>query len=313
MKTATFRSLAGSVLILAAGLASAVEDLPKEVMINGVEFVQIPAGEFFKTGGVASSKEKYRFYNNYFAEPGNVKVWLDTYYIAKYEGRARHFADFLNDPAPGPEKTAVSSASCSVQLAGDGRYSVLQSENDHPATNLSWEVADRWAKWMGFRLPSEAEWEKAARGPDRRSYPWGDDQPDDTFAGFNSGGGCRTWPVHSFEKGKSPYGIYNMAGNVREYVADWYDAEADKALADGARNPRGQHGSVRVNGIPGEDGPWKFLKGGRWASWPIEMRVDYRSYFAPEETFRCNGARFALDADVVREHLKNGRAQVLKP
>jgi iron(II)-dependent oxidoreductase len=298
-------------LIFWAVTAQGDEQLPQEVMINGVEFIRIPAGVFYKTGGVVPEGEREVFHRNYFSQPANAKVWLDTYYIGKYEGRARDWARYLNESRKKGAPLSVPPEACSVKTVGDGSYVPVHGD-DHPAANFSWNDADRWAKWMGFRLPTEAEWEKAARGNDRRSFPWGDDHPDDTFAGFGSDRDCVTWPVHSFEKGKSPYGVYNMSGNIREYVADWYDADADRNLKDGVRNPQARNGSTNKPRESAHDGPWKLLKGGRWASWPIELRIDYRSFFPPDAAFVCNGARFAVDAVVVSEHLRNGTATIMR-
>lgn len=293
--------LAISCLIGCLGLAGASmadsAGLPKEVKVRNVEFVLIPEGWFFKTGGIAGPSEETN---------GNRKVWLDAFYIGKYEARARDLEPFMNRFGE-RERGAYGGVteSCTLRPDDTGKYALVQPAADLPATHLSWALADQWARWMGFRLPTEAEWEKAARGSDQRIYPWGDELPDETHANFNtpSAAGCIVWPVDRPAKGRSPHGIYNMAGNVREYVADWENPDFDKQLADGARNPVAPRGG---DGL-------KMLKGGRWASSAWELRLAYRVTTPPETPFRCNGTRFALDVATVREHLGKGTATVVQP
>jgi formylglycine-generating enzyme required for sulfatase activity len=271
-------------------------DLPREVRVNGVEFVLVPEGWFFKTGGVRTADRD---------GGGNAKVWLDAYYIAKYEARARDLVPYLNTLQKPVKEYGGDDTSCSVRLAKDGHYALVSPDEDLPATHLSWQLSDAWAKSMGFRLPSEAEWEKAARGTDQRIYPWGNQAPDETYANFDVTSECLVWPVNRYNKGQSPYGAYNMAGNVREYVADWNNPEADASWRDGLRNPP-------VADKPASN-PKKMLKGGRWASKPQQMHIDARVLEYAEKPFQCNGTRFAIDVAVVKTQLLAGTAQIMKP
>ena len=277
-------------------MADEIPQLPTEVVINKVEFILIPEGWFFKTGGVPGKDD---------AGGGNARIWLDSYYIAKYEARARDLAPFLNTKSSSTFAPYGGDAtSCSLQKADTGVYALMRPDEDLPATHLSWRLSKEWASWMGFRLPTEAEWEKAARGTDQRIDPWGDAMPDETVANFAVNSSCQVWSVNILQKGVSPYGVFNMAGNIREYVEDWLNKDYDKTYRDGLRNPPP---------APLGSSPNKILKGGRWASTPQEITIHSRALETADDPFQCNGTRFAVDAAVVREHMAKGSAVVIKP
>jgi formylglycine-generating enzyme required for sulfatase activity len=206
------------------------------------------------------------------------EVNLDAFEIDKYEVTA------------GEYKACVDAGSCTATNASTGsacNYGVSGKES-HPIDCVHWDKAKAYCEWAGKRLPTEAEWEKAARGTDGRKYPWGNDSPDcehavmeDSSAGGNGCGTGGTMPVGSKPKGVSPYGAEDMVGNVWEWVGDWYDwsyyASSPKD------NPKGP-GS-------GEDRVWR---GGSWLySRPGDLRASRRAWYGPGDWWFCGGFRCA--------------------
>lgn len=295
--------LIGGIGVPPAAIASA--SLPKQVEINGVEFVLVPQGWFHYFVETTEAERKGPA-SPFFRQ---ARVWLDDYYIAKYEARARDFARFMNANATQHRHQYQSGDAdgCSVRRNATGEYFVLDDSADLPATHLSWQLATDFARWMGFRLPTEAEWQKAARGTDERLWPWGNEYPDDTYAGYWAETECSPTPVTAFPKGRSPYGTYNMAGNVFEFVQDWHNPAFDASIKDGMRNPKPAATGVRQADEPL---PRKYLKGGRWASGASAVAIFARSSDMPDVGFRCYGARFALDASTVRGLVQTGTARI---
>jgi formylglycine-generating enzyme required for sulfatase activity len=159
-----------------------------------------------------------------------------------------------------------------------------ESITDLPVINVDWHDGEAYCRWAGKRLPTEAEWEKAAKGPNDWRFPWGDVEPTVEHANFN-----QTWrgeatlvQVGIYEKGKSPYGIYDVAGNVWEWVADWY--EADYYHKSPTRNPQGP-----------ETGKYKAVRSSGWQGETPQVRVFTRIKSLPTDRNNSTGFRCAQD------------------
>lgn len=168
-------------------------------------------------------------------------VTLDAYRIDQYEVTNAQYA------------ACVQAGAC--RLPGDcsywGELTYHDADKaDHPVACVDWNDAQAYCEWRGGRLPTEAEWEKAARGTDGRTYPWGEDPPNCSRAQYGDCGDG-TVPVGSRPAGASPYDVHNMAGNVGEWVADWYDD--DYYARSPAHNPQGP-----------DSGSYKVRRGGDW-------------------------------------------------
>lgn len=158
---------------------------------------------------------------------------------------------------------------------------------DYPRVAVSWHEAAIYCEWVGGRLPTEAEWVRAARGRDKRVYPWGNEPPSCELANSldeNNGRNCAgdTLPVESFPQGASPFGVLNLAGNVWEWTADWY--HQDYYSVSPAENPQGpERGGTKVVHGGGFDYSWE------------RMRVAYTSDHDPREHKISFGFRCVMD------------------
>jgi len=235
-----------------AGKDNANESLPAEIMVNGVEFILVPAGWFWhaiETGDIPAELHPRDSKDLWFNE---MRIWQNSFYVAKYEARANDFVRFISSDGVKlrEQYSEGETEGCAVRRDEQGHYYLVDEEHNLPITHLSAQLAQEFASWMGFRLLNETEWVKAARGTDKRVWPWGNEFPDDTFAAFNGSTDCRPAPVTAYEKGQSPYGAFNMAGNVAEHVNDWYNVKHDLALKDGDRNPSlATEGSTTLDAI----------------------------------------------------------------
>lgn len=212
------------------------------------------------------------------------EIHLDAYYIGKTEvTNAEYYPFWLETGGPESEHTPIS--------YGEpfGTWpEIAKTKPNYPVIGVSWDTAVAYAAWRGMRLPTEAEWEKAARGTEAKRWPWGD-----TFTQSIKGTTCHAnvWKqsgsnlqlVGTYPTGLSPYGVYDMAGNVWEWVADWYSDTYYRRSPD--RNPKGPAvGSRRV------------VKGGSWLNPEMFARCSTRIGQYPAIGTSFIGFRLAKDA-----------------
>ena len=254
-------------LLLLTGGCQREEPLP-----DGM--VRIPAGPFIfgsdkeDTEGVTAeyglTKPLYQ------DEHPSHTVTLPTYFIDQYEITNARYLKFIETAGARPPATWV-----------DGKPPV--DRDNYPVSGMNWYDADRYCLWEGKRLPTEAEWEKAARGPDGLEYPWGSEF-DPKKANTGGSGVGDLAPAGSFPQGRSPYGVDDMAGNLWEWTADWYQPYPGSSYRSDAF---GQTNKV--------------LRGGSWGgaghyALNYFYRTSYRLPSAPEFGFPDAGFRCVKSA-----------------
>ncbi len=251
--------------------------------------IGIPAGGFWMGSGTDDA----------YAEPDEMplrRVQLDGYWIDQTEVTNVKYAQCVYDGDCTPPPAAFGPFSPHAYFGAAGF-------DDYPVVNVTWRQAQQYCTWAGRRLPTEAEWEKAARGTDARRYPWewiGVADPEklnfcDSGCAFPwnvpdvDDGYAETAPVGSYPEGASPYQVLDMAGNVWEWTADWYSASYfdDSPLS----NPPGP-----------ESGTWRVVRGGSWLDGVhvralVHARSANRFYQSPETARSDLGFRCALSAD----------------
>ena len=165
---------------------------------------------------------------------------------------------------------------------------IPEDESDHPVTHVAWEDAQAFCRWLtekagtasegSAHLPTEAQWEFAARGTEGRVYPWGTDQPTPEHANYQESGIGDTAPVGSHPKGATPDGVHDLAGNVRQWCHDWYGRYPD-ALHEDPAGP--------------DEGRDRVLRGGSYLDAPGTLRGTYRFNIVPDSRFGFVGFRVA--------------------
>lgn len=278
-------------------VAAFAADAPKVINEGYGDFLIVPAGNFTMgdTNGDGESREK----------PAH-QVYVDTFYIAKYEVTNGDWKKFQNDSAYDdvklwPNGRVVPKDQSPYWTMAANHGGATPNSDNYPVLGVNWDAAMAYCNWLSgktgkkYRLPTEAEWEKAARGTDKRRFPWGNTidrsyanftgaQRFDTgqLVGYYDGSKRGEFQTHS---GASPYGAMDMAGNVMEWCQDWYSrtyySESPK------RNPKGP-----------EKGAYRVLRGGSFFFEAQDLRVYARSAAWPSfQAFRMVGFRAARSAD----------------
>ena len=272
---------------------------------DGMLMVYVPAGEFQMGSGEEDIDYAMKLCNKtvencerswFEREMPMHKVAIEGFWIDQTEVTQAQFAAFLtsqgNKTEDGMPWFAIESVVCLIERKGN-EYRVKQGYENYPITEVNWYGARAYCKWAGARLPTEAEWEFAARGPEGKVYPWGD-----TFDGtklnfcdtnctygnedndYNDGYG-RVAPVGSFPDGVSWCGALDMAGNAWEWVADWY----------------GDYPAGRQENPTGPDrGEYRVLRGGSWQYPSYKSRSAFRHWYLPAEYGFNRGFRCVRDA-----------------
>jgi formylglycine-generating enzyme required for sulfatase activity len=256
------------IFLLLVGLAGC---LPRAASPDR-EMVLVPAGDFWMGSNEGDMDEGPMH-----------RVYLEAFWIDRHEVTNAQYAAFLNT-------TQGDQGRCEGHICADtkaenpdshllyeeGRYVAERGYENHPMTEVSWYGAQAYCEHHDKRLPSEAEWEKAARGTDGTTYPWGEEfNPYKLNSDYRVGD---TMPVGSYPDGASPYGAYDMAGNVWEWVADWYETYPGSAC----RSPFFGH-------------KYKVVRGGSWNHPAGDARCARRDIAHPDRRLRVVGFRCARD------------------
>lgn len=237
---------------------------------NGfMELVCIPAGDFFM--GSDKTKDQHALDR----ELPQHRVYLSEYYIGKYSVTNKQYAVFLQATQQRPP---------SHWIAG----TIPNGKEDHPVVRIMWEDAVAFCEWLSqetgkkFRLPTEAEWEKAARGVDGRRYPWGNGWSATNLNSHEHGPSGTTSVDYFSPGGDSPYGVADMCGNVWEWCTDWFDEMAyQRRVAADVKDPQGP-----------KRGQYRVQRGGScWENPMGSARCAFRDHYSPFNSEDYTGFR----------------------
>lgn len=219
---------------------------------------------------------------------------VDSFMMEVAEVTLAQYVTFLNWLGPNAHAAGCQGNVC-VKTRTDDPNSLIEFDGvqytmvnpgfyaNHPVTFVTWWGAAEYCRVLNRRLPNEAEWERAARGPQNYTYPWGF-QFDITRAMSSITANAGTVPVEEYANGQSPYGVLNMAGNVEEWVNDWY--QADYYKQDGAAGPNPQGPAVGIERV---------IRGGSWDTIPLFLRAVHRRSAAPDQPSASIGFRCVAD------------------
>ena len=231
--------------------------------------VHFPAGEF-EMGSPKGTGKKNEYPNH--------KVYLDAFYLDRFEVT---FADF--------EAYLASQLKKYPTITGWVDRKARADLINKPIFGLQWKRCRNYCEWREKRMPTEAEWERAARGIENRIYPWGNEPPDKSRANFGNCCFVEKGKVHNevghYEKGNTAEGISDLGGNVAEWVSDWYDKKYYKRTP--YKNPKGP-----------KKGKYHVIRGGAWNSLPMYLRSSSRYGDSDSKDYYGIGCRCAKDADL---------------
>ena len=253
-------------------------------------------------------KDQWREFDSMVVIPAGPFVMGTNYKNADAQNRPQHKVDL---PAYRIDKYLVTNAQYARFIAAtghrppsswkDGR--IPEGELLFPVTLVNWYDAAAYARWAGKRLPTEAEWEKAARGTDGRRWPWGNTMdPSRLNTYYNVGSPSK---VDAYVSGRSPYGVFDMAGNVSEWVQDDFlpyqnsDAPADLFKGKVARVLSEQDQAMKLSDLVEINKRYKVLRGGSWKSDPFSTASFHRNYALPNFASDFFGFRCASDVSEV--------------
>ena len=237
--------------------------------ISSQEMVHFPAGEF-EMGSPKGTGKKNEYPKH--------KVYLNAFYLDRFEVT---FADFEAYLATHLKKYPTITGWVDRRARAD--------MVNKPIFGLQWKRCRNYCVWREKRMPTEAEWERAARGTENRIYPWGNEPPDKTRANFGNCCFVKKGKVHNevghYEKGNTVEGISDLGGNVAEWVSDWYDKKYYKKAP--YKNPKGP-----------KKGKYHVIRGGAWNSLPMYLRSSSRYGDSDGKDYYGIGCRCAKDADL---------------
>jgi formylglycine-generating enzyme required for sulfatase activity len=240
--------------------------------LDGMTLVYIPPGEF-NMGSISANPDAIPVHT----------VQLDGYWLDRTEVSNAMFTSFLNSAGNRLEGGTnwLNPLNPLVWIyEKDGRWQTLPGKEKYPIVGVSWYGANAYCEWAGRHLPTEAQWEYAARGVDSRRFPWGNDDLNCDHARFL---GCGNTPieVESLPLGSSPFGVFDLAGNVAEWVNDRYAADYYQQ-------------SPRLNPTGPTNGYYRVIRGGYWGSAYIALQTAHRDWAGADEHSDGIGFRCAL-------------------